>query len=121
MRIHESVAELIGNTPLLELKNFERNHDLAARIVGKVEFVNPAGSIKDRIAKFGDKLYLEFGGRAPSSSSRRRATPASGWLPCAPRAATASSSACPTRCRSNAAISCGHTVPSSSSPRARKA
>ena len=51
MRIHESVAELIGNTPLLELKNFERNHDLAARIVGKVEFVNPAGSIKDRIAK----------------------------------------------------------------------
>ena len=51
MRIHESVAELIGNTPLLELKNFERNHGLAARIVGKVEFVNPAGSIKDRIAK----------------------------------------------------------------------
>lgn len=51
MSIHESVAELIGNTPLLELTNYERNHGLQARIVGKVEFVNPAGSVKDRIAK----------------------------------------------------------------------
>ena len=49
--IHKSVAELIGNTPLVELTHYEQNHDLKATIVGKVEFFNPAGSIKDRIAK----------------------------------------------------------------------
>jgi len=51
MSIHKSVSELIGNTPLVELTNFEANHALQARIVGKVEFFNPAGSVKDRIAK----------------------------------------------------------------------
>ena len=51
MTIFKSVAELIGNTPLVELANYEKNHELKATIVGKVEFVNPAGSVKDRIAK----------------------------------------------------------------------
>lgn len=51
MTVYASVAELIGNTPLVELTNYEKNHDLKARIVGKVESFNPAGSIKDRIAK----------------------------------------------------------------------
>lgn len=51
MTIHASVSELIGNTPLVELTNYEKNHGLKARIVGKVESFNPAGSIKDRIAK----------------------------------------------------------------------
>lgn len=51
MTIYTSVAQLIGNTPLLELGNYEKGHGLKARIVGKVEFVNPAGSIKDRVAK----------------------------------------------------------------------
>ncbi len=51
MTIHANAAELIGNTPLVELTHFEQNHDLKARIVGKVEFFNPAGSVKDRIAK----------------------------------------------------------------------
>ena len=51
MTIHTSVSELIGNTPLVELANYEKNHGLKARIVGKVESFNPAGSIKDRIAK----------------------------------------------------------------------
>ena len=51
MTIHTSVSELIGNTPLVELTNYEKNHGLKARIVGKVESFNPAGSIKDRIAK----------------------------------------------------------------------
>lgn len=51
MGICTNVAQLIGNTPLLELSNFEKNHGLKAKIVGKVEFVNPAGSIKDRVAK----------------------------------------------------------------------
>ena len=51
MTIHKSVSELIGNTPLVELSNFEKNHDLEATILGKVELFNPAGSVKDRIAK----------------------------------------------------------------------
>lgn len=51
MTIHKSVSELIGNTPLVELTNFEKNHNLDATILGKVELFNPAGSVKDRIAK----------------------------------------------------------------------
>ena len=51
MTIHKSVSELIGNTPLVELSNFEKNHNLGATILGKVELFNPAGSVKDRIAK----------------------------------------------------------------------
>ena len=51
MTVYGNVSELIGNTPLVELTNYERNHELAAKIVGKVEFFNPAGSVKDRIAK----------------------------------------------------------------------
>lgn len=48
--IHQSLTELIGNTPLLELKNYEKAHDLKAKIVAKLEYFNPAGSVKDRIA-----------------------------------------------------------------------
>lgn len=51
MAIYRNLTELIGNTPLVELTNYERNHGIKARIVGKVEFFNPAGSSKDRIAK----------------------------------------------------------------------
>lgn len=51
MTICKSIDELIGNTPLLELSNFEKNHGLNATILGKVEMMNPAGSIKDRVAK----------------------------------------------------------------------
>ena len=51
MAIYKNAMELIGNTPLVELTHFERNHELKATIAGKVEFFNPAGSVKDRIAK----------------------------------------------------------------------
>ena len=51
MSIHKSAIELIGNTPLVELTHYEQNHGLKATIAGKVEFFNPAGSVKDRIAK----------------------------------------------------------------------
>lgn len=48
--IHKGFAGLIGNTPLLELENVEKNHNLSAKIVAKLEYFNPAGSVKDRIA-----------------------------------------------------------------------
>lgn len=50
-KISKSLTELIGKTPLLELSNYEKNHGLLARIVAKLEYFNPAGSVKDRIAK----------------------------------------------------------------------
>ena len=49
--IYSSVAELIGNTPLLELVNYEKNHQLKAKVLAKIEAFNPEGSAKDRIAK----------------------------------------------------------------------
>lgn len=51
MKVYESVDQLVGHTPLLELKRVEEAHEVSARILGKLEFFNPAGSIKDRIAK----------------------------------------------------------------------
>ena len=51
MRVYKNVFELIGNTPLVELTNYENNHGLNARLIGTVEYFEPAGSIKDRIAK----------------------------------------------------------------------
>lgn len=51
MPIYQSVAELVGNTPLLELANFEKQNRLQARLLAKLEYLNPAGSVKDRIAK----------------------------------------------------------------------
>lgn len=51
MRVFEKVTDLIGGTPLLELKNYEKANDLEATLLAKVEFFNPAGSVKDRIAK----------------------------------------------------------------------
>lgn len=50
-RIYHSLTELIGKTPLLELSNYEKKHGLKASVVGKLEYFNPAGSVKDRIAK----------------------------------------------------------------------
>ena len=51
MNIYQSAAELIGNTPLVELTGYEQDRGLKATIAAKVEFFNPAGSVKDRVAK----------------------------------------------------------------------
>ncbi len=49
-KIAKSLTELVGKTPLLELTNYNKQHHLNARIVAKLEYFNPAGSVKDRIA-----------------------------------------------------------------------
>ena len=49
--IYKSVQELVGNTPLMELTHIEKEYNLAAKILVKLEYFNPAGSVKDRIAK----------------------------------------------------------------------
>jgi cysteine synthase A len=51
MKIYERITDLIGKTPLLELKNHEEANHLEAKVIGKLEYFNPAGSVKDRIAK----------------------------------------------------------------------
>lgn len=51
MTIYNNALELIGKTPLIELEKLEKEFDLKARVIAKVEFFNPAGSVKDRIAK----------------------------------------------------------------------
>ena len=50
-KIYTSVQELIGRTPLMEIRNIEREEGLEARVLVKLEYLNPAGSVKDRIAK----------------------------------------------------------------------
>jgi len=51
LKIYKSLTELIGNTPLMELSNYNKMKDLKAMVLGKLEYFNPAGSVKDRIAK----------------------------------------------------------------------
>lgn len=55
-KIYNSIDELVGNTPLFELKNIERKLNLNARLLAKLEFFNPAGSVKDRIAR---EMFLD--------------------------------------------------------------
>lgn len=50
-KVYKSVTELIGRTPLMELKNIEKENSLNATVVAKLEYFNPAGSVKDRVAK----------------------------------------------------------------------
>ena len=50
-KIFTSIADLVGHTPLIELVNYEQNNKLNAKIIAKVEGFNPAGSVKDRVAK----------------------------------------------------------------------
>lgn len=79
MNIFHSVAELAGNTPLLELCRYERRHGLNARILAKLECCNVAGSAKDRVAKHMIERAEAEGKLVPGSVtlSRRAATPAS--------------------------------------------
>lgn len=50
-KVYKSAQELIGNTPLLEVTNLEKKYNLKAKVLVKLEYFNPAGSVKDRIAK----------------------------------------------------------------------
>lgn len=51
MKVYEKITDLIGGTPLLKLTNYSKQNNLDATIYGKLEYFNPAGSVKDRIAK----------------------------------------------------------------------
>ena len=49
-KIAERLTDLVGNTPLSELNNYNKNKSLKARVIAKLEYFNPAGSVKDRVA-----------------------------------------------------------------------
>ena len=66
--IHKSIVELIGHTPLVELVNFNKANNLKATIIAKVEGFNPAGSVKDRVAKSIIEDYEERGILKPGST-----------------------------------------------------
>lgn len=73
MKIYNSVFELVGNTPLLELTNFEQKIASTAKIYAKVEFFNPAGSVKDRVAREMIEKY-EKDGKLTKNSTLIEAT-----------------------------------------------
>jgi len=52
MKIYNKITDLIGRTPLLELVNYEKENNIQAKIIAKLEYFNPAGSVKDRVAKY---------------------------------------------------------------------
>lgn len=60
MKVYQNITELIGRTPLLELKNYTAKEAYKARIFAKLEYFNPAGSVKDRIAYI-QRLLLPAG------------------------------------------------------------
>ena len=99
MAYAESVLDLIGNTPLVRLRTGRRR--ARGLVLAKVEYLNPGGSVKDRIAlRMVDAAEASGGcGRAGRSSSRPAATPGSAWRSSPSTRATGASSSSPTRCR----------------------
>ena len=90
MTVYTSIDQLIGNTPLLELKGIEAKEGLKARVLGKLEYFNPAGSVKDRIAK---AMLDDAEARGKIGPGATIIEPTS--LPLLPHADTRSSSRCP--------------------------
>lgn len=67
-KIYSAITELVGNTPLVEFKRFRKNRDLGGRIVGKLEYFNPAGSVKDRFALAAIEQAEKTGALTPGST-----------------------------------------------------
>ena len=94
--IYTSAAQLIGHTPLLELTHLEKKYDLKARLLAKLEYFNPAGSVKDRVAlaMIEDAEQKGLLTPSPSSLSPPPAIPASAWPRWPPPGAIVSSLSC---------------------------
>lgn len=103
--VYTSADQLIGKTPLLELTHLERAFDLKARLLAKLEYFNPAGSVKDRIAKAMIDDAERSGKLKPGSViiEPTSGTPASALPPLPPRGTTGSSSSCLKPCPWSAA------------------
>lgn len=97
MQFHDSMISLVGNTPLVRLNNVTKG--IKATVLAKVEYFNPGGSVKDRIALRMIEAAEESGALKPGapSSSRPAATPGSGSPSWRSRRGTSASSCAPTR------------------------
>ena len=97
MNIYKNVTELIGGTPLMELVNYERKNNVEATILAKLEYFNPAGSVKDRVAKSMIEDAEKHGILKKGSViiERQAETPESVSRPSRRREGTGSSSRCP--------------------------
>ena len=78
-KIAKKLTDLVGNTPLLELSNYNKNNDLKARLIVKIESFNPAGSVKDRIALRMPKRKVSYNPEQ-RSLNRLAAIPVWDWL-----------------------------------------
>ena len=80
-KVYDSILDLVGKTPLVELKRIEEKEGLQAKLIAKVESFNPAGSVKDRIAKamIEDAEAKGLLRKAPLSLSRPPEIPESDW------------------------------------------
>ena len=56
--VYKSITELVGGTPLIELVNYEKKLGLDAKVLAKLEYFNPTGSVKDRAAKLDRKSVV---------------------------------------------------------------
>ena len=104
-KIYATADELIGGTPLLELSHLEKELGLKARVLAKLEYLNPAGSVKDRIAKAMIDDAEATGKLKPGSViiEPPPEIPASVWPPWLPPGATGSSLSCRKPCPWSAA------------------
>ena len=120
MQVYDSLTEPVGNTPLVRLRSVTRACP-GRSVLAKVEYFNPGGSVKDRIALRMIEAAEAAGQLSPAarSSSRRRAIPASGWPSSPPSAATNACSSARTRWRRTRSACCAPTAPRSWSARAR--
>ena len=91
--IYTSADQLIGKTPLLELTHIEKEEGLEARVLGKLEYFNPAGSVKDRIAKAMIDDAEQKGLLKPGSVIIEPARKTTGFQPFASRTAFTEASA----------------------------
>ena len=97
-RIYTGIESLVGGTPLLALTRYGKAHRFAATVLAKLEYLNPAGSAKDRVGlslNYDSMQLSDYRGAssspAPPLSSPPRATRASAWPASPPRGGTGSS------------------------------
>ena len=79
-KIYRQITDLIGHTPLVELSKYSKFRGVETPVIAKIEYFNPGGSEKDRIAWAMIEEAEKAGKRVPRLSSRRVATRVSGWL-----------------------------------------
>ena len=81
-KIAKQLTELIGGTPLLELSNYEKKKELKAQVVAKLEYFNPLGSVKDRVANAMIEMPVaDWNAPKPNQVTHTAIRPGPRWTP----------------------------------------